>query len=182
MSLSPYQALRGTSAFVFLLLLGCDNMKHQPKPRVSDLPPPIPAHAVARGAPPPGDVMATGFRDGVPVAHSPQPFTRESLERGRERFNIYCAPCHGEDGYGTGIVVRRGFPPAPSYHDGRLRQVSDGHLFDVITRGYGVMLPFADRISPADRWAIIGYIRALQRSQHATLADVPAARRQIFSP
>jgi mono/diheme cytochrome c family protein len=88
--------------------------------------------------------------------------------------------CHGADGYGRGIVVRRGFPAPPSYHDDRLRQTPDGHLFDVMTRGYGAMLPYADRLSPRDRWSIVAYIRALQRSQHASLADVPAEVRDAL--
>jgi mono/diheme cytochrome c family protein len=174
--ISPFLAL------FFLLLAGCDNMKDQPTHR--PLEPELrrsdgsalirPAvHTVARGDPAPGDPWVTGFRNGAPVTQSPVGFTPDVLARGRERFEIYCAVCHGGDGYATGIVVRRGFPAPPSYHDDRLRSTPDGHLFDVITRGYGVMLPFADRITPADRWAIVGYIRALQRSQHATLADVP---------
>ena len=161
---------------------GCDNMKRQPSRGPSELPRPTPPHTVARGDPPPGDPFTTGFRDGAPLARSPLAFSRELLARGRDRFKIYCAVCHGEDGYGAGIVVRRGFPAPPSYHDDRLRAAPDGHLFDVITRGYGVMLPYADRLAPRDRWAIVGYVRALQRSQHATLADVPAGERARLLP
>jgi len=106
------------------------------------------------------------------VAKSPLPFTAERLARGRELFNINCAVCHGADGYGQGIVVRRGFPPPPSYHSERLREVPDGHIFDVITNGYGKMYPYRSRVKVEDRWAIVGYIRALQRGQHATLDDV----------
>jgi mono/diheme cytochrome c family protein len=109
------------------------------------------------------------------VAKSPLPFTAARLARGRELFNIHCAVCHGADGYGQGIVVRRGFPPPPSYHSERLRQAPDGHLFDVISNGYGKMYPYRSRVAVADRWAIVGYIRALQLSQHATLADVADA-------
>lgn len=169
-------------AAVALGFAGCDNMRDQPNHR------PLESevrrsdgtalirraeHRVARGAPPADDPFITGFRDGAPLLQSPVTFSKEVLERGRERFGIYCAVCHGADGYATGIVVRRGFPAPPSYHQDRLRAAPDGHLFDVITRGYGVMLPLADRITPADRWAVVAYIRALQRSQHATLADVP---------
>ena len=173
-------------ALSVLLLAGCDNMKDQPthrplepEPRRSDGSALIrPAmNTFARDDPAPGDPVTTGFRNGAPLTQSPVEFTAEVLVRGRERFQIYCAVCHGEDGYATGIVVRRGFPAPPTYHDDRLRSAPDGHLFDVITRGYGVMLPFADRITPADRWAIVGYIRALQRSQHATMADVPLSER-----
>jgi mono/diheme cytochrome c family protein len=159
---------------------GCDNMKRQPSRDEGDFPRRTPLHTVARGEPSLGDPSATGFRNGEPLARSPLPFSRELLARGRERFNVYCAVCHGEDGYGTGIVVRRGFPPPPSFHDERLRRAPDGHFFDVITRGFGVMLPYGDRVAPHDRWAIVGYIRALQRSQRATLADVPAEKRAVL--
>ena len=168
------------------MLAGCDNMEHQPNRHFPlSLPPAMQpaAHAVARGQPAPGDPFATGFRDGAPLVKSPLPFTGAVLARGCERFNIYCAVCHGADGYGAGIVVRRGFPAPPSYHDERLRKDPDGHFFDVITRGYGVMPSYADRISAADRWAITGYIRALQLSQHATFADVPvSARGELSKP
>ena len=141
-----------------------------------------PVHTVARGAN--GDVaLRTGFdAQGQPVAHGPLPVTRELLAQGRERFNIYCAVCHGEDGYGQGIVVRRGFPPPPSYHDDRLRQAPDGYLYDVITRGHGVMLPFADRLTVDERWAVVAYIRALQRSQHVALRELPAEDQARFNP
>lgn len=107
-----------------------------------------------------------------PVEESPLPFTLKRLERGRELYGVHCAVCHGADGYGRGIVVRRGFPPPPSYHTERLREKPDGHLFDVITNGYGKMYPYGSRVAVEDRWAIVGYIRALQRGQNARLADV----------
>jgi mono/diheme cytochrome c family protein len=170
-----------------LLFSACGNMKDQPNPRTldpSDLFPdgmsarPWPAHTIARSQPAPGAPFETGFGPGgTPLTHAPVGFSAELLARGRGRFNIYCAVCHGEDGYGTGIVVRRGFPAPPSLHDNRLRHETDGHLFDAMTRGYGVMPPFVDRLTTTDRWAVIGYVRALQRSQQATLADVPAAER-----
>jgi hypothetical protein len=140
-----------------------------------------PEHTVARGTN--GDVaLRTGFdAQGQPVAHGPLPVTRELLAQGRERFNIFCAVCPGEDGYGQGIVVRRGFPPPPSYHDDRLRQAPDGYLYDVITRGHGVMLPFADRLTVDERWAVVAYLRALQRSQHVALRDLPAEDRARFN-
>lgn len=97
----------------------------------------------------------------------PLPVTMPLLNRGRERFNIYCAPCHGRSGDGQGMVVQRGFPAPPSYHSQKLRHASDGHFYQVITHGYGVMYPYADRVDPQDRWAIVAYIRALQLSQHA---------------
>jgi mono/diheme cytochrome c family protein len=170
---------------------GCDNMKHQPNSRdtagaahatlATAAPAQAPAHTVARGAPAPGDPAFTGFSDGRALEKNPRPITPALLARGQERFNIYCAVCHGEDGYAQGIVVRRGFPAPPSYHDERLRRVGDGHLFDVMTRGYGVMLPFADKLTPDDRWAVVAYIRALQRSQHSALRDLSPADRAHFS-
>ncbi len=100
--------------------------------------------------------------------------TMARLERGRERFEIVCSPCHSVVGDGDGTVVRRGFPRPPSYHEARLRSAPDRHFFDVITNGYGVMYSYADRVAPEDRWAIVAYIRALQLSQHAELARLPA--------
>jgi mono/diheme cytochrome c family protein len=104
----------------------------------------------------------------------PYPITRALLQRGRERFDIYCAPCHSPVGDGDGMIVRRGFPQPPSYHSERLRAAPDRHFYDVITRGYGIMYSYADRVAPEDRWAIVAYIRALQLSQYASLEDVPA--------
>jgi mono/diheme cytochrome c family protein len=104
-------------------------------------------------------------------------YTRAALERGRQRFDIYCAPCHGFGGDGTGYITERGFPHPPSYHTDRLRAASDSYFFQVITRGYGAMYPYADRVTSADRRAIIAYIRALQLSRHASLAALPASDR-----
>jgi mono/diheme cytochrome c family protein len=167
---------------------GCDNMQRQrgakdvtlgnsPTPAVWQ----APAHTVARGSPAPGDPAFTGFRNGLPLAKNPLPVTRELLTRGRERFDIYCAVCHGRDGYGEGIVVRRGFPAPPSYHQDRLRDAPDGHFYDVITRGYGAMLPFSDRLTASDRWAVVAYVRALQRSQHVALSELPPDERTRFA-
>lgn len=108
----------------------------------------------------------------------PFPVTLKILQRGQERYNIYCTPCHGLVGDGDGMVVRRGFPRPPSYHSERLRNVPDGHFYNVMTWGFGRMLSYADRIEPQDRWAIVAYIRALQLSQHTRLADVPKNVRQ----
>jgi mono/diheme cytochrome c family protein len=98
---------------------------------------------------------------------NPLPITMALLQRGQQRFNIFCAPCHGRSGTGDGMIVRRGFPAPPSYHSDALRNAPDSHFYQVISDGYGVMYPYADRIAPADRWAIVAYIRALQLSQHA---------------
>lgn len=107
----------------------------------------------------------------------PFPLTRELLERGQERFNIYCAVCHARTGEGDGPVVRRGFSRPPSYHIDRLRQAPLGHFFDVETNGYGAMPRYDAQMSAGDRWAIAAYIRALQLSRNATIEDVPADKR-----
>nr|WP_284452420.1 cytochrome c [Mesorhizobium sp. WSM4875] len=101
----------------------------------------------------------------------PYPITLALLQHGRQRFEIFCAPCHGLAGDGRGVIARHGFPSPPSYHQDALRQASDRHLYDVITNGYGVMYPYGSRVPPADRWAIVAYIRALQYSR-----DVPMAQ------
>jgi mono/diheme cytochrome c family protein len=106
-----------------------------------------------------------------------QMYSLDALQRGRERYDIFCAPCHGRAGDGDGYITRRGFPHPPTFHEDRLRGAADSYLFAVMSRGYGAMYPYADRITPQDRWAIVGYLRALQRAQHATLDDVPAAER-----
>lgn len=95
------------------------------------------------------------------------------LERGQDRFTIYCAPCHGALGDGNGITKQYGMGATPSYHDDRLRKVANGEIFNVITHGKGNMLSYADKLSAQDRWAVIAYVRALQRAAHATVADVP---------
>jgi len=98
---------------------------------------------------------------------NPYPVTMALLRRGQERFGIYCAPCHSPVGDGDGMVARRGFPHPPTYHSDRLRAAPDRHFYDVMTNGYGVMRPYADRVAPDDRWAIVAYVRALQLSQYA---------------
>jgi mono/diheme cytochrome c family protein len=108
------------------------------------------------------------------------PVTPALLARGQERFDIFCAPCHSIAGDGDGFVARRGFPHPPSYHSDRLRNASDAHLYAVITDGYGAMYPYARRLTPADRLAVVAYIRALQLSQHAPLSAVPSAERAVL--
>lgn len=138
---------------------------------------PLVPHTVARGHLEANEVFYTGKAGTNLVETFPMPITRAVLERGRERFEIYCSPCHGRTGDGNGMIVQRGFPPPPSYHIDRLRKAPVGHFFDVITQGYGVMYSYAQRVEPADRWAIAAYIRALQKSHAATLAEVPPAER-----
>jgi cytochrome c553 len=137
----------------------------------------LPAHTVAQGQLREDTAFYTGKVGTNLLTNFPMPITREVLDRGRARFEIYCAPCHGRTGEGNGMIVQRGFPPPPSYHIERLREAPAGHFYDVITQGYGIMYSYAERVSPPDRWAIAAYIRVLQLSQHATLADVPEAKR-----
>lgn len=108
----------------------------------------------------------------------PFPVDRAVLERGRERYGIFCAPCHDYVGTGQGRIVQRGFRPPPSYHLDRLRQAPPGHFFDVMTNGFGAMPDYAAQIPARDRWAIAAYIRALQRSQHARAEDLPEEERR----
>jgi mono/diheme cytochrome c family protein len=163
---------------LILLLSGCDLSMTQQK-RYDIYAPasiwpdgtsarPLPEHVVARG-----DLA----RDAE--AKTPPEATPQLLTRGQERFDIFCAPCHGLAGDGDGIIVQRGFPAPPSYHLPRLRAATAAHLFDVITRGYGAMYPYAARVPPHDRWAIIAYIRALQLQRHAALALVPEAKEKL---
>jgi hypothetical protein len=121
----------------------------------------------------------TGKEGDDPITAFPLPITREVLERGQQRFNIYCSPCHGRLGTGLGMVVLRGLrrPPPPSYHIDRLREAPVGYFYDVISNGIGAMQDYSAQIEPRDRWAIVAYIRVLQRSQDATLTDVPPEER-----
>lgn len=127
---------------------------------------------------PTGDYRVRGA--GAEMDEFPFPVTKEVLLRGQERYDIYCAPCHGRTGYGDGMIVRRGFSQPPSYHQDRLREAPVGHYFDVITNGFGAMYQYGDRITPEDRWALIAYIRALQLSQDASMQDVPKAAREAL--
>lgn len=102
------------------------------------------------------------------AAATPPKVTEALVERGHQRFDIYCSPCHGLAGYGDGMIVQRGFPAPPSFHSDRLRKAPASHFFDVMTKGYGIMYSYASRVEPRDRWAIVAYIRALQLSQNAS--------------
>ncbi len=119
----------------------------------------------------------TGKIDGKPVDLFPFPVTEQVMARGRERFDVFCSPCHGRTGSGDGMVVQRGFRRPATFHQDRLRQAPAGYLFDVITNGFGLMADHAQQVPVDDRWAIVAYIRALQRSEQATIADVPTAER-----
>lgn len=140
----------------------------------------LPDHVIAREGSPNNLALTMGLTNGVYVTHPPMKVSMELLQRGRERFEIYCAVCHGAAGEGTGMVAQRGFPPPPSFHTDRLRNAPIGHFVDVITNGYGVMYPYAARVSPEDRWAIAAYIRALQLSRDARATDLtPADRKSL---
>jgi mono/diheme cytochrome c family protein len=182
-----------------LALAGCErvmrDMYDQPKKepatasplfddRLASRPPPPSSVARARG-----DLAATssGRLGAAEVAADAQAEamerlparpSRAMLERGRERYTIYCVPCHSPAGDGDGRVVRRGFPAPPSYHVERLLRAPDRHFYDVISRGHGVMYAYADRVAPEDRWAIVAYIRALQLSRRAPIAELPPALRE----
>ena len=144
---------------------------------------PVVPDTVARGFLHAGELFQTGKRNGQPVAELPVPLTRELLDRGRQRYDIFCAPCHGLTGGGLGMVVQRGFRQPPSFDIDRLREAPVGYIFDVETAGFGAMPDYAGQIPAADRWAIAAYVRALQLSQRTTLADVPSgARRTLEGP
>lgn len=156
-----------TPVLCLLLLAGCDDMESQPKqtsyaPEVG--PAPVPADTVEYG------------NEALKVP----PVTVALLERGQQRYRIYCTPCHSELGDGQGMVVQRGFPAPSSFHIDRLRAAPPQYFYDVITNGYGAMYSFADRVQPQDRWAIVAYIRALERSQHASVAQLGARQRQAL--
>lgn len=122
--------------------------------------------------------LHTGMVGGQPAATYPFEVTLEVLERGRERYDIFCSPCHDRLGNGNGMVVQRGFRRPSSFHLERLRQAPPGYFFDVMTNGFGAMPSYAAQVPARDRWAIVAYIAALQLSQGATLEDVPADQRQ----
>ena len=132
---------------------------------------------VARGHLNDDALLATGKVEGQPATVFPFEITPAVMARGRERYDIFCAPCHSRTGAGDGMIVRRGYRKPPTFHEDRLRQAAPGYVFDVISKGFGAMPDYAGQIPVADRWAIVAYLKALQRSQQATLDDVPPAER-----
>lgn len=156
-----------------LLAGGCDqSMVNQPKYEVYE------RAALFRDGkvmqqPVPGTIARGELAYRAALTERPE-LSLELVRRGRERFDIFCAPCHSPTGDGDGMIVQRGFPRPPSFHTERLREAPTEHFINVITDGYGVMYAYADRVPPADRWAIAAYIRALQLSQHADVAGLPA--------
>ncbi len=124
--------------------------------------------------------MYTGKQNGQNVNTFPFPVTKAVLERGQQQYNAHCVPCHGFDGEGDGMIVRRGYSKPTSYHEEQLRNQPHGHYFDVITNGWGAMPSYASQVYPRDRWAIIAYIRALQLSQNADVKTLPAEDRELL--
>ncbi len=152
---------------------GCSDqsMTRQPHYGTND-PAPAFANGSAAQQPPEGAIAledAALRRD----ATNPPPVDLALLQRGQERFGIFCAPCHGYAGDGDGAIVRRGFPHPPSYYSAPLMQAPAQHFFDVITNGYGIMYAYGSRVPPHDRWAIVAYIRALQQSRATAVAEAP---------
>jgi mono/diheme cytochrome c family protein len=171
-----------------VLLTGCrqdmhDQPKYQPLERSAFFEdgrasrPQVPG-TIAQGQLHEDERLYTGKSDNKPVTTFPFPITAEVLARGRQRFDIYCSPCHGRLGTGLGMVTQRGFRrKPPSYHIDRLRASPVGYFYDVISNGFGLMQDYSAQIEPHDRWAIVAYIRVLQRSQNTTLNDVPQEER-----
>jgi mono/diheme cytochrome c family protein len=144
---------------------------------------PLVEGTVARGQLRADTYFYTGKVGNAPGDSMPFPATKEVLEWGRERYNIFCAPCHSRVGDGNGFVPSRGFSRRPpSYHIARLQKAPLGYFYDVITNGYGVMPDYAAQVPPHDRWAIVAYVRALQLSQNATMADVPSGQKVPSEP
>jgi hypothetical protein len=139
---------------------------------------PLVPGTVARGHLEADRAFYLGTSDEGILQELPMPLTYTLLERGQERFNIYCSPCHDRTGAGFGMVVQRGFKRPASLHEERVRDLPVGYLFQVITNGFGVMPSYAVQVPAQDRWAIVAYIRALQFSQAASITDVPAEERQ----
>jgi mono/diheme cytochrome c family protein len=185
MKISAALLLCAASLFLFA---GCDEMSirqdmaNQPKNR--PLSPseffadgrserPLIENTVARGA-----IDNDVYNVSKDFAGYPLPVDQKLLERGEERFKIFCSPCHGLQGDGNGMAAARGMKHPPSYYIDRLRQAPNGYFYDVMTNGFGVMYSYGERISPRDRWAIIAYVRALQLSRNAKASDLPETVRQ----
>lgn len=166
---------RGWIVLVLAVAAGCDDMSQQPRAvaqepstffadgKVNQAPP---AHTVARG-----DALWESQLKQRPA------MSDALLERGKERFEVFCSPCHGVAGDGQGTVVQRGFPKPPDLSEPRLTSAPDEHLVKVISEGYGIMYGYGARIRPADRWAVVAYVRALQLSRRAPIDALPAADR-----
>jgi len=185
-----WRGVRLWTAFCIVMLGGCSQeMANQP--RYEPLEPSaffqdglssrqLVNGTVARGHQPHDTPLETGRAHGDLVETLPMPVTEALLRRGEERYNIYCAPCHSRVGTGQGMIVSRGYPRPPSFHNPRLRQMPIGYFFVVATDGFGRMPAYGRMVPTPDRWAIAAYIRALQYSQYAPVAELPAETRQQF--
>jgi mono/diheme cytochrome c family protein len=142
---------------------------------------PVVEGTIARGTLQDDAAFFTGKAGALAVEALPFALTADVLDRGEQRFNIYCTPCHGLSGNGDGMIVRRGYRQPPSYHIDRLRAVPLGHFYDVMTNGFGAMPDYRAQISPRDRWAIAAYVRALQLSQHTPADELSQEERQKLS-
>jgi mono/diheme cytochrome c family protein len=127
----------------------------------------------------PAGVVSQDDAERTRIAANPPRVTDAFIARGRERFDIFCSPCHGLDGAADGVIVQHGFPKPPSFHDDKLLAMPARQIFDTISNGYGVMFAYGDRVEVNDRWAIVAYIRALQLSQRAKVADIPQVREKL---
>jgi mono/diheme cytochrome c family protein len=177
-------APRAALLFALCALLGACRQDMHNQPKYRGLRPstffadgssarPLVEGTIARGTLQDDEAFLTGKIDKVTVKEFPFPIDEKVLDRGQERYNIYCSPCHDRTGGGNGMVVQRGYKQPPSYHIDRLRQADVGYFFDVITNGFGAMPDYRAQVAPRDRWAIIAYIRALQYSQHTPASEVP---------
>jgi len=175
------------SATILLALAACrqdmhDQPRHEPLEKSEffadrqSVRPQVPG-TVARGELRLDEHLYLGTVNGEPAPRLPMPATAELVERGRRNYEIFCTPCHDHAGYGRGMVVKRGLKQPPSFHIERLRTAPDGYFFDVMTNGFGAMYDHADRITPENRWSIVAYLRALQLSQYALVAELPAEDR-----
>ncbi|EPC03754.1 hypothetical protein L861_00220 [Litchfieldella anticariensis FP35 = DSM 16096] len=160
-----------------VLLVGCDqpSMERQPKYETFEAAPGWP-HGQSAREPVPGTIAHDDTLKPIPDTQ-PQELDAALLDRGQQRYDIFCSPCHDRTGHGNGMVVQRGFPAPPTFHSERLRNAPLQHVVDVITNGFGVMYPYRDRVPVEDRWAIAAYIQALQLSQHTSVDDLPPAQR-----
>ncbi|HET8791685.1 MAG TPA: cytochrome c [Modicisalibacter sp.] len=161
------------TALLTVSVTACDQpyMEDQAKYETYEAAPEWPDNQSAL-TPLPGTVARDAHLGPIPN-ELPMTLTAGLLERGRERYDIYCSPCHARTGTGHGMIVQRGFPQPPTFHSERLRQAPLRHFFNVISDGFGVMYAYRDRVAPRDRWAIAAYIRALQLAHNASLSDVP---------
>ena len=194
-SLVPRSLIRGPwsaiAALCLLAVTACrQDMHNQPKAiplreslffKNGSSARPLVEGTVARGTLQDDAAFFTGKSGAVVLDALPFALTAEVLDRGEQRFNIYCTPCHGMTGTGDGMIVRRGYRQPPSYHTDRLRAAPIGHFYDVMTNGFGAMPDYRAQIAPRDRWAIAAYVRALQLSQHAPAAAFPQEERDKLS-